>query len=82
MRDDVEKALREVIPKFLNDPRTITFTVHRNIEDASKFFTYEKYESREALRDHSQTEHFKAFGQAIREMLAGPPNIGLYDEVA
>lgn len=46
LRDDVEKALREVIPKFLNDPRTITFTVHRNIEDASKFFAYEKYESR------------------------------------
>jgi len=80
--DELEQAFKKLVPKVLNDPGTIVYTVHRNIDDPNKFLVYEKYESREALQAHSQTEHFKEFGRAIRGMLAGRPDIGLYNEIA
>jgi len=79
--DELEQAFKKLVPKVLNDPGTIAYVIHRNIDDPSKFFVYEKYESREALTTHSQTEHFKEFGRATREMFAGRPEIGLYNEV-
>ncbi len=80
--DELEEAFRKLAPKVLNDPGTITYVIHRKIDDPSKFFVYEKYESRGVLTAHSQTEHFKEFGRATREMFAGRPEIGLYNEVA
>ena len=79
--DEFEQEFSKLVPKVLKDPGTIAYVIHRSIDDPSKFFVYEKYESREALTAHSQTEHFKEFGQATRGMFAGRPEIGLYNEV-
>ena len=79
--DDLEKEFRKLVPKVLNDPGAISYVVHRNIDDVSKFFVYEKYESRDALKYHSSTEHFKEFSRAIAALLSGRPEVGLYSEV-
>ena len=79
--DELEQEFRKLVPKVLNDPGAISYVVHRNIDDPSKFFVYEKYESRDALKYHSSTEHFKEFSRAIAAMLSGRPEIGLYSEI-
>ena len=79
--DEFEQEFRKLAPKVLNDPGTITYVLHRSIDDPTKFFVYEKYESQEALRQHSSTPHFQEFSRAIAPMLSGRPEIGLYDEV-
>ena len=80
--DEVEEEFKKLVPKVLNDPGTITYVIHRGIDDPNKFFVYEKYEDRDALRAHSRTEHFKEFGRATASMFSGRPEIGLYNEVA
>jgi len=39
---------------------------------------FEKWESKEALDAHMQTEHFKAFGTAIKDIIAKELDITLY----
>ena len=80
--DELEQRLQKLVPKFLGEAGTIAYVVHRNLDDPTKFFIYEKYESREALKAHSSTPHFKEFSQAIASILDGRPEIGLYNEIA
>ena len=79
--DELEQEFRKLVPKVLNDPGAIAYVIHRNIDDPSEFFVYEKYESRDALKYHSSTAHFKEFGRAIASMLSGRPEVSLYTEV-
>lgn len=79
--DEVEREFRKLAPNVLNDPGTLAYVIHRSIDDPSKFFIYEKYESREALKQHSSTTHFQEFSRAIASMLDGRPQVGLYNEV-
>ncbi len=79
--DDLERELRKLAPKVLKDPGAITYTVHRKADAPNEFLVYEKYESGEALKFHSSTEHFKEFSKAIASLLDGRPEIGLYKEL-
>ena len=80
--DEIEQAFQKLVPKVLNDSGTIAYAVHRSIDDPSKFFVYEKYEDREALKYHGSTLHFQEFAQTMAPLQEKPPEIGLYRQVA
>jgi len=42
----------------------------------------ERYKDQDALAAHSQSDHYKAFGGKIRNMVAGRAEIALMEEVA
>ena len=79
---ELEQEFRRLVPKVLKDPGTISYVVHRGVDSSAKFFVYEKYESGDALKHHSSTEHFKEFSKAIASLLDGSPEFGLYSELA
>ena len=79
--DALGQEFRKLTPKVLNDPGAITYVVHRGINDPSRFFVYERYETQEALKHHSSTAHFKEFSRAIASMLDGKPEVELYSEI-
>jgi len=79
--DELEKEIRKLVPKVLKDPGTISYVVHRKADAPNEFFVYEKYESGEALKLHSSTEHFKDFSKAIASLLDGRPEVGIYKEL-
>lgn len=79
--DEFEQEFRKLAPKVLKDPGTIAYVLHRSTNDPNKFFFYEKYESQEALKNHSQTPHFKEFSRALASILSGRAEIELYNEV-
>jgi quinol monooxygenase YgiN len=79
--DELEKEIRKLVPKVLKDPGTISYVVHRKTDAPNEFFVYEKYESGEALKLHSSTEHFKEFSKAIASLLDGRPEVGIYKEL-
>jgi len=79
--DEFEQEFRKLAPKVLNDPGVMAYALHRSVNDPTKFFVYEKYESQEALQQHGATPHFQEFSRAIASMLSGRPEIGLYNEV-
>ena len=79
--DELEQEFRNLIPKVLNDPGTISYAVHRKVDAPNEFFVYEKYENTEALKLHGSTEHFKEFSKAIASLLDGRPEVGVYNEL-
>lgn len=79
--DELESEFQKLVPKVRKDPGTVAYVVHRGLEDPSKFFVYEKYESQDALKAHSSTPHFQEFSKALASILAGRPEIALYREL-
>ena len=79
--DDLEQELRKLVPKVLDDPGTVAYVVHRGMDDPTTFFVYERYESADALKEHSSTAHFKEFSQAVSSLLAARPEVTLYRQV-
>ena len=77
----LEKGFLQLQAKVLKDPGTIAYVLHRSVDDPCKYFVYEKYESDEALKYHTSTEHFKTFFQKIGTFVKGQPEIGFYQEV-
>jgi quinol monooxygenase YgiN len=80
--DELEQKFRELSPKVLKDPGTISYAVHRGVNAPNDFFVYEKYESMEAFKLHGSTEHFKEFSKSIASLLDGRPELGIYNELA
>ena len=79
--DEWEEEIKKLVPKVRKDPGTITYAVHRNKDNPSKFFIFERYESEEALKAHMETPHFKAYREAVADMVK-EREFGLYREVA
>jgi quinol monooxygenase YgiN len=80
--DALEQEFKKLAPKVLKDPGTIAYALHRSVDDPNKFFVYEKYQDRDALKMHSQTQHFKDFSRAIGPLLSGRAEISLYNEIS
>lgn len=80
--DKLEREFQMLVPKVPNHSGTITYAVHRSIDDSSKFFVYDKYESPEALKTHSSIPHLQGFSQAMTSMLDGRPEVGLNRQIA
>ena len=80
--DAIEAEFKKLVPQVLKDPGAMMYIVHRAADNPNKFMVYEQYESQDAFKAHSQTEHFKAWGQATRGMYAGRAEIQFYNKVA
>jgi quinol monooxygenase YgiN len=62
--------------------RTLTYTLLRARDDPNTFLFYEQYADADALAAHGQTEHMRAFGAALRDLLDGRAQVERYDIVA
>lgn len=80
-RDEVEQIFKKTIPKFLADPGTIDYGIHRAINDPNKLLVLEKYEDMDAFNAHSSSDHFKEMGRALGALLAGRAEVELYNPV-
>lgn len=79
--DNLEKALREIIPFVAKEEGTLAYTLHRSKKDPCQFLFYEKYRDGLALKSHGETEHFKALGLKLKSLLAGPFEVEMYEEI-
>ena len=79
--NEVVEEFKKLVPKVRQGPGTIAYIINQAVDNADKIMVYEKYEDREALQYHGQTEHFKEFGRTTRSLFAGRPEITLYNEV-
>ena len=79
---NLETELRDMVKKVASEDGTETYTLHRSGKDPSLFMFYEKYKDDDALKRHSASPHFKALFAAIQPLLAAPPDIEMYEELA
>ena len=73
--NDFTAAAKEIIEKSNQESGCTFYQLYQDPYDASKFVFIEEYKSQAAVDAHFATEHFKAFGPKIGDLITGPPEI-------
>ena len=82
MEQEVENAIKAMIPKVEAEEGTLAYTLHRGKRELGKFLFYEKYTNKEALGLHTSTPYFKELFQKITPMLDGAMTGDMYEDLA
>ncbi|MCX6224323.1 MAG: putative quinol monooxygenase [Bacteroidia bacterium] len=72
---DFVAAAKEIIEKSNQESGCTFYQLYQDPYDASKFVFVEEYKNQAAVDSHFATEHFKAFGPKIADLVAGPAEI-------
>ncbi len=72
---DFIDAAKEIIGKSNKEPGCTFYQLYQDPYDNTKFVFVEEYKNQAAVDSHFATEHFKAFGPKIGDMVQGPPDI-------
>lgn len=79
---ELETALKAVFPKVKQEEGTVQYILHASKTDPGKFLFYEKYKDKAALDFHGSTPYLQQLFTTIEPLLAGKPDIELFDEIA
>ena len=77
-RDELIFRSQDVIKSTRLEQGNISYELLASTEDEDVLLMFEKWENREVLDAHMQTEHFKAFGAAIEDLMAKELEIVIY----
>jgi len=77
-RDELIFRSQDVIKSTRLEQGNISYELLANTEDDDVLLMFEKWENKEVLDAHMQTEHFKAFGAAIEDLMAKELEITIY----
>jgi quinol monooxygenase YgiN len=75
--DAYQQAFQELAVNVRKDPGVITYVLHRMIDNPSKFFVFEQYETEEAIQFHTSTTHFQEY-RTITTHMVKDRNVGFY----
>lgn len=78
-----EAAAAEMIDYVkAREPGTRTYVMHRSTADPTEYLFYEVYVDQAAAAAHAGSEQMQTFLAKLQGLLAGHPEIGMYEEVA
>ena len=75
----VEDALLAMIPGVQEEKDTLTYTLHRDVNDPGSFMYYEAYTDENAFKYHGSTQHFQTLTKALDGILACSPVETFYE---
>lgn len=78
--DAYQKAFQKLAAKVRKDPGVITYSLHRMINNPSKFFIFEQYVDEEAIQFHTSTMHFQEYRKITAPMIKDR-EVGFYHVV-
>lgn len=73
--DDLEKALRDVMPAVRAEEGCIRYDLHRGLADQDTFLFYELWTSAEALDAHMASPHMAAMRTDTADMQDRPAEV-------
>lgn len=73
------KAANKCVEATRKETNNISYKLYSDTESALKFVVVEEWESKAALDAHMQTPHFADFGAQIKDLLAVPLDITVYE---
>jgi quinol monooxygenase YgiN len=81
-----EAALQEAFQDMIKqvrgaEPGCQAYVLHKAKKDATQFVWYETYADQGAVDIHMKTEHMKAMGGRIKDLLDGAPQIEFLEEI-
>ena len=72
----LEAAFKDMIKQVrAAEPGCEAYVLHQSKKDPTQFIWYEKYTDDAAFDVHRKTDHMKAMGGRIKDLLAGAPEL-------
>ena len=72
-------ATPDILAASRAEPGCVSYTMYQNPHEPASFFFFEQWKDQAAIDAHFAAPHFKAFGDKIKDMVAAPPEIVIYD---
>lgn len=79
--EDFKAACVENARKSLQEPGIARFDLLQQRDDPNRFLLVEVYRTSEAPAAHKQTAHYKAWAEAVADMMAVPRSSLKYDKL-
>lgn len=77
-RDKIISKSRNLIESTRLEQGCVNYNLYASTEDDDVLIMLEQWKNQDVLDSHMQTEHFKAFGADIKDILAEDLNITIY----
>jgi quinol monooxygenase YgiN len=80
--DEFAAAARKMVAHVkAQEPGTLTYTLNQSTADKTDFVFYEVYRDPEAFAAHAGSEVMQEFGRSLGGVVAGRPEMAMYDEI-
>jgi len=77
-RDNVILKAKDLIESSRSESGCIGYNLYASTEDDDVLMMLEQWKNQDVLDTHMKTEHFKAFGEVVEDILAGELDINVY----
>jgi quinol monooxygenase YgiN len=77
-REEFLKLAQGMLEPSRDEKGCISYNFYADTVDASAFFFFEEWESSNALKLHTQTDHYNRYSQALADILDRPSEIKVY----
>ena len=75
-------AAEKCVAETRKEPGCRFYTLYNDNENPQKFVIVEEWDSKAALDEHMTLPHFITLGEAIKDILAAPPEIKIFEAKA
>lgn len=80
--DEFRSAIETMVAAVSeNEPDVMKYALHEVDGSTGTFLLHEVYANDEALKAHGQTDHMKAFGQTLKGISGGRPEISRVTQI-
>ena len=81
-RDELLTVIADIgMSNAADEPGTEVYAAHKDQNDPDVVWFYELYSDQSALESHGGSEQMKVFGRAMRDFMAGRPELVFLDPV-
>jgi len=81
-KDEFTEAFKEIAKGVATEEGNLLYSLNFKQDDPNTAVIMERYTDQAALGVHSNSDHFKAFNSATRDLVAGRPDVLFMEEVA
>jgi quinol monooxygenase YgiN len=78
---ELENKLKTLVQHVQGEKDTLVYTLHRGMDDISKFLVYEVYKDKEARELHRSQPYVKEILGSITDLVQEPPAINLFEDI-
>jgi quinol monooxygenase YgiN len=78
-RDEALDVVRDLAAASREEPGVIDYTVADDVESPGTLWFVERYEDRDALAAHQETDHYRAFDARREALLDGDADVTVFD---
>lgn len=79
--DEFTEAFKEIAKGVATEEGNFLYSLNFSRKEPDLAVIMERYTDKDALGVHSQSDHYKAFGPKIKDLLAGAPDVHIMSEI-